>query len=93
VISHQGSELPVELKLVDRSCIVYVSSHRFHHPDCVEVKAWHRNASHSSVKFRKEKYENIADKVTFKPCQRCAKRFGFTFHVGTELRSSPYPSQ
>jgi serine/threonine protein kinase len=86
----EGTDLPEELKFVDRNRVVYVSSHAYHHPDCAEIAAWHRNPMHAVVKFTKEKFDNIAYKVTFKPCRHCARHFGFKFRVGSEVRFAPY---
>ena len=81
---------------VDRDNVVYVSASRYHHRLCPVVASWHHRGKTHMKKWR---FADIAHRVTFKPCRRCAHYYKFSFSVysGVGLhrpvfdRPSPYP--
>ena len=81
---------------VDRDNLVYVSRSKYHHRLCPVVRAWHHSGN---TRFEKRRFADIAHRVTFKPCTRCAHLYKFSFNVFSGLglhrpaldRPAPYP--
>ena len=58
---------------VDRDNVVYVSRSKYHHRKCKVVHTWHHRAyGGRGTTMQKSRFEDIARRVSIKPCSKCA---------------------
>ena len=58
---------------VDRDNVVYVSRSKYHHRKCEVVHTWHHRAyGGKGTTMQKSRFEDIARRVSIKPCSKCA---------------------
>ena len=63
-VAEQGTDVPSELRDVDRENIVYVSANnKYHHRSCSVIEQWHRSGRTDFVKLP---FGNIAQRVSYK---------------------------